>query len=47
MKAMTSAYIKWGASQGEFGLDGANTPPAPNEIKGTYKIEVVDIFSGS
>ncbi|KAJ7819633.1 hypothetical protein B0H14DRAFT_3473004 [Mycena olivaceomarginata] len=34
-----------GASQGEFGLDGDHTPPAPNEIEGTYKIEVVDIFS--
>ncbi|KAJ7840271.1 hypothetical protein B0H14DRAFT_2587506 [Mycena olivaceomarginata] len=45
MKAMTDAYIKWGASQGEFGLDGDHTPPAPNEIEGTYKIEVVDIFS--
>ncbi|KAJ7737219.1 hypothetical protein B0H14DRAFT_2408192 [Mycena olivaceomarginata] len=42
---MTDAYIKWGASQGEFGLDGDHTPPAPNEIEGTYKIEVVDIFS--
>ncbi|KAJ7892561.1 hypothetical protein B0H14DRAFT_3081486 [Mycena olivaceomarginata] len=39
MKAMTDAYIKWGASQGEFGLDGDHTPPAPNEIEGTYKIE--------
>ncbi|KAJ7348100.1 hypothetical protein DFH08DRAFT_1001633 [Mycena albidolilacea] len=45
MKAMTDAYIKWGASQGEFGLDGDHTPPAPNEIEGTYKIEVVDIFT--
>jgi hypothetical protein len=47
MKAMTDAYIKWGASQGEFGLDSDHTPPAPNEIEGTYKIEVVDIFSES
>ncbi|KAJ7767090.1 hypothetical protein B0H14DRAFT_2633106 [Mycena olivaceomarginata] len=44
MKAMTDDYIKWGASQGDFRLDSDHTPPAPNEIEGTYKIEVVDIF---
>ncbi|KAJ7703810.1 hypothetical protein B0H14DRAFT_2647720 [Mycena olivaceomarginata] len=31
-------------AQMKFGLDGDYTLPAPNEIEGTYKIEVVDIF---
>ncbi|KAF8166456.1 hypothetical protein K438DRAFT_1775135 [Mycena galopus ATCC 62051] len=47
MKAITDAYIKWGATQGQYGL---NSPPAPppaaeGNIDGVYSLKVVDMFS--
>jgi hypothetical protein len=49
MKAITDAYIKWGASQGQFGLDSPPAPPpaAAEDIDGVYSLKVVDMFSES
>ncbi|KAJ7605703.1 hypothetical protein DFH06DRAFT_921037, partial [Mycena polygramma] len=43
---MTDAYVKWGATQGEFGLDAGPvpSPPPPEEVQMHYKITVVDVF---
>ncbi|KAJ7312736.1 hypothetical protein DFH08DRAFT_973256 [Mycena albidolilacea] len=38
-------YIKWGATQGEFGLDGNPTAPAVEAVEGFWKVEVNDVFS--
>ncbi|KAJ7718135.1 hypothetical protein B0H16DRAFT_1797773, partial [Mycena metata] len=45
MAAMTDAYIKWGATQGEFGLDGTPNIPEAEQIQKHCKITVVDVFS--
>ncbi|KAJ7852702.1 hypothetical protein B0H13DRAFT_1904475 [Mycena leptocephala] len=47
MKAIISAYIKWGATQGEYGLDTppALPPAAEADVDGAYGIKVVDMFS--
>ncbi|KAJ7888954.1 hypothetical protein B0H14DRAFT_2562105 [Mycena olivaceomarginata] len=46
MSAMTDIYVKWGATQGEYGLEGS--PPEAPEMKGvekTYPVKVIDVFS--
>ncbi|KAJ7938087.1 hypothetical protein B0H13DRAFT_1852023 [Mycena leptocephala] len=47
MKAITDAYIVWGATQGQYGLNAPPTPPAAAEgdVDGTYVLKVVDMFS--
>ncbi|KAJ6528680.1 hypothetical protein DFH09DRAFT_1327690 [Mycena vulgaris] len=49
MKAITDAYIKWGATQGEYGADTPAVPPSPTSTTagsdGVYSIKVVDMFS--
>ncbi|KAJ7303803.1 hypothetical protein DFH08DRAFT_985980 [Mycena albidolilacea] len=45
MKAITSAYVKWGATQDEYGADPLGTPPpAGNTQDGWYCVKVVDLF---
>ncbi|KAJ7880583.1 hypothetical protein B0H14DRAFT_2566270 [Mycena olivaceomarginata] len=45
MKAITSAYVKWGATQDEYGADLLGTPPpAGNTQDGWYCVKVVDLF---
>lgn len=45
MTAMTDAYIKWGATQGEFGFDSTPPPPDPETVQTHYKVMVIDVFS--
>lgn len=49
MKAITDAYIKWGATQGEYGADTPAVPPSPTSTTagsdGVYSIKVIDMFS--
>jgi hypothetical protein len=45
MKAMTDAYINWGATQAEFGLDSTAPPPEPEMVETYYKVSVIDVFS--
>ncbi|KAJ7939937.1 hypothetical protein B0H13DRAFT_1850137 [Mycena leptocephala] len=49
MGAITAAYIKWGSTQGQYGLDSPGAPPvATNEaVDGWYCIKVVDLLSVS
>ncbi|KAJ7932304.1 hypothetical protein B0H13DRAFT_1857136 [Mycena leptocephala] len=49
MKAIINAYIKWAASQGEYGLDSPPVPPPAldTDIDGVYSIKVVDMFTRS
>ncbi|KAJ7491428.1 hypothetical protein B0H11DRAFT_1912051 [Mycena galericulata] len=45
MKAMTDAYIKWAANQGEFGMEEGQPPIDPEMVERHYKVKVIDIFS--
>jgi hypothetical protein len=45
MKAMTDAYVNWGATQAEFGLDSTAAPPEPSTVQTYYKVSVIDVFS--
>ncbi|KAJ7831870.1 hypothetical protein B0H13DRAFT_2240523 [Mycena leptocephala] len=45
MKAMTDAYVNWGATQAEFGLDSTAPPPEPETVQTYYKVSVIDVFS--
>ncbi|KAJ7858418.1 hypothetical protein B0H13DRAFT_2237590 [Mycena leptocephala] len=45
MKAMTNAYVQWGATQGEFGLDLTAPPPEPETVETYYKVSVIDVLS--
>lgn len=51
MKAVTDAYVKWGATQSEYGLEAPlNAAPPPmvdDQADGVYSIKVVDMFSAS
>ncbi|KAJ7699188.1 hypothetical protein B0H14DRAFT_3653270 [Mycena olivaceomarginata] len=46
LRAITDAYMKWGANQSGYGLDETAKPlsAAPGDIDGVYRIKVVDIF---
>ncbi|KAF7371636.1 hypothetical protein MVEN_00019100 [Mycena venus] len=48
MSAITDAYVKWGATQGEYGLEGS-APEAPelDRVENTYPVRIIDIFSES
>jgi hypothetical protein len=45
MKAMTDAYVQWGATQGEFGIDSTAPPPEPETVETYYKVSVIDVLS--
>jgi hypothetical protein len=45
MKAMTDAYINWGVTQAEFGLDSTAPLPEPETVETYYKVSVIDVFS--
>ncbi|KAJ7724512.1 hypothetical protein B0H16DRAFT_1736701 [Mycena metata] len=45
MAAITDTYVKWGATQGEFGLNGTPEVPKASRIQKNCKITVVDVFS--
>ncbi|KAJ7889418.1 hypothetical protein B0H13DRAFT_2341539 [Mycena leptocephala] len=45
MKAMTDAYVQWGATQGEFGVDSTTPPPEPETVETYYKVSVIDVLS--
>ncbi|KAJ7810267.1 hypothetical protein B0H13DRAFT_2243470 [Mycena leptocephala] len=42
---MTDAYVNWGATQAEFGLDSTAAPPEPSTVQTYYKVSVIDVFS--
>ncbi|KAJ7885442.1 hypothetical protein B0H13DRAFT_2235276 [Mycena leptocephala] len=42
---MTNAYVNWGATQAEFGLDSTTPPPEPETVQTYYKVSVIDVFS--
>ncbi|KAJ7911697.1 hypothetical protein B0H13DRAFT_2328079 [Mycena leptocephala] len=42
---MTDAYVNWGATQAEFGLDSTTPPPEPETVQTYYKVSVIDVFS--
>ncbi|KAF7378002.1 hypothetical protein MSAN_00224100 [Mycena sanguinolenta] len=48
MNAITDAYAKWGATQGENGRDALSSPDSAlddPDVDGVYSIKVVDMFS--
>ncbi|KAJ7133133.1 hypothetical protein C8R44DRAFT_730328 [Mycena epipterygia] len=45
MKAMTDAYMAWGAAQGEQGMEAGPVPPPEDMVETEYVVKVVDIFS--
>ncbi|KAJ7112328.1 hypothetical protein C8R44DRAFT_550780, partial [Mycena epipterygia] len=44
MKAMTDAYMVWGFTQGEQGMEAGPVPPPEDMIETEYVVKVVDIF---
>ncbi|KAJ7655525.1 hypothetical protein B0H17DRAFT_1146362 [Mycena rosella] len=46
MCAMTDAYIKWEATQGAFGMEGALEPVVdPEDVEREYRVEVINVFA--
>lgn len=44
MRAMTDAYMKWAATQGEYGMESAPEPVNPDDIEKVYKVRAIDVF---
>ncbi|KAJ6459830.1 hypothetical protein DFH09DRAFT_1348807 [Mycena vulgaris] len=44
MRAMTDAYMKWAATQGEYGMESAPEPVDPDDIEKVYKVRAIDVF---
>jgi hypothetical protein len=45
MKAITDAYVNWGMTQAEFGLNSTTPSPEPETVQTYYKVSVIDVFS--
>ncbi|KAJ6595266.1 hypothetical protein DFH09DRAFT_1244552 [Mycena vulgaris] len=41
---MTDAYMKWAATQGEYGMESAPEPVDPDNIEKVYKVRAIDVF---
>ncbi|KAJ6541151.1 hypothetical protein DFH09DRAFT_1249459 [Mycena vulgaris] len=41
---MTDAYIKWAATQGEYGMETAPEPVNPDDVEKVYKVRAIDVF---
>ncbi|KAJ7687762.1 hypothetical protein B0H17DRAFT_1136116 [Mycena rosella] len=45
MCAMTNAYMKWEATQGAFGMEGAPEPVVdPEDVEKEYRVNVINVF---
>jgi hypothetical protein len=44
MEAIVDAYMSWSAVVGNVGLDSGCPQAPPDEVQGTYRIQVLDMF---
>jgi hypothetical protein len=44
MEDIVEAYMVWSAVIGEVGLDSGCPQPPPDQVQGTYSIQVLDMF---
>jgi hypothetical protein len=47
MEDIVDAYMSWSAVVGEVGLDSGCPEPPEDQVQGTYRIQVLDMFGES